>query len=176
MKNVKGLGDKTYKLAAGFLRFPDSPEILDNTGVHPESYKIANKVKDLDLNQIDIDKLADELEVGKPTLEDIVSELKKPGRDPREDNPEVLTKSEIMTIDDLKVGDELTGKVRNITDFGAFVDIGVGIDGLVHISNISNKFIKDPNEVLTNSDIVKVRVIEIDKKRERIGLSMKDIN
>lgn len=176
LKKVKGLGDKTFKLAAGFLRFPDSPEILDNTGVHPESYKIANKVKDLDLNEIDIEKLAEKLEVGRPTLEDIVSELKKPGRDPREDNPEVLTKSEIMTIDDLKVGDELTGKVRNITDFGAFVDIGVGIDGLVHISNISNKFIKDPNEVLTNSDIVKVRVIEIDKKRERIGLSMKDIN
>ena len=175
LKKVKGLGDKTYKLAAGFLRFPDSPELLDNTGVHPESYKIANKVKDLDLTEIDIDKLADELEVGRPTLEDIISELKKPGRDPREDNPEVLTKSEIMTIDDLKIGDELTGKVRNITDFGAFVDIGVGIDGLVHISNISNKFIKDPNEVLTNSDIVKVRVIEIDKKRERIGLSMKDI-
>ncbi|WP_044566121.1 Tex-like N-terminal domain-containing protein [Anaerococcus provencensis] len=176
LKKVKGLGDKTYKLAAGFLRFPDSPELLDNTGVHPESYKIANKVKDLDLNEIDIDKLADELEVGRPTLEDIISELKKPGRDPREDNPEILTKSEIMTIDDLKIGDELTGKVRNITDFGAFVDIGVGIDGLVHISNISKKFIKDPNEVLTNSDIVKVRVIEIDKKRERIGLSMKDIN
>ena len=175
LKKVKGLGDKTYKLAAGFLRFPDSPELLDNTGVHPESYKIANKVKDLDLTEIDIDKLADELEVGRPTLEDIISELKKPGRDPREDNPEILTKSEIMTIDDLKIGDELTGKVRNITDFGAFVDIGVGIDGLVHISNISNKFIKDPNEVLTNSDIVKVRVIEIDKKRERIGLSMKDV-
>ena len=114
--------------------------------------------------------------MGRPTLEDIISELKKPGRDPREDNPEILTKSEIMTIDDLKIGDELTGKVRNITDFGAFVDIGVGIDGLVHISNISNKFIKDPNEVLTNSEIVRVRVIEIDKKRERIGLSMKDIN
>lgn len=176
LKKVKGLGDKTFKLAAGFLRFPDSPELLDNTGVHPESYKIAKKVKDLDLNEIDIEKLAEKLEVGKPTLEDIVSELKKPGRDPREDNPEILTKSEIMTIDDLKIGDELTGKVRNITDFGAFVDIGVGIDGLVHVSNISNKFIKDPNEVLTNSDIVKVRVIEIDKKRERIGLSMKDIN
>lgn len=176
LKKVKGLGDKTYKLSAGFLRFPDSPEMLDNTGVHPESYKIANKVKDLDLDNIDIESLAKELEIGEPTLEDIIKELKKPGRDPREDNPEILTKSEIMTIDDLKIGDQLTGKVRNITDFGAFVDIGVGIDGLVHISNMSNKFIKDPNEVLTNSDIVKVRVIEIDKVRERIGLSMKDID
>lgn len=176
LKKVKGLGDKTYKLSAGFLRFPDSPEMLDNTGVHPESYKIANKIKDLDLDNIDIESLAKELEIGEPTLEDIIKELKKPGRDPREDNPEILTKSEIMTIDDLKIGDQLTGKVRNITDFGAFVDIGVGIDGLVHISNMSNKFIKDPNEVLTNSDIVKVRVIEIDKIRERIGLSMKDID
>ena len=113
--------------------------------------------------------------MGVPTLVDIINELKKPGRDPRDDNPEVLTKSEIMSIDDLKIGDELLGKVRNITDFGAFVDIGVGIDGLLHISNISNKFISNPNEVLTNSDTVKVKVIEIDKDRQRIGLSMKDI-
>ena len=175
LKNVKGLGEKTYKLAAGFLRFPDSPEILDNTAVHPESYKIAKKLKDYDLDTIDTDTLSNDLEVGVPTLVDIINELKKPGRDPRDDNPEVLTKSEIMSIDDLKIGDELLGKVRNITDFGAFVDIGVGIDGLLHISNISNKFISNPNEVLTNSDTVKVKVIEIDKDRQRIGLSMKDI-
>lgn len=176
LKKVKGLGDKTYKLAAGFLRFPDSPDMLDNTGVHPESYKIAVSIKDYDLDTIDLEKVANELEVGIPTLQDIIDELKKPGRDPREDNPEILTKSEIMTVDDLKIGDELTGKVRNITDFGAFVDIGVGTDGLIHISNISNKFIKDPNEVLTNSDVVKVRVIEIDKEKQRIGLSMKDVD
>lgn len=176
LKNVKGLGDKTYQLAAGFLRFPDSPELLDNTAVHPESYRIAKKLKDYNLETIDISEVSQKLEVGEPTLKDIIEELKKPGRDPREDNPEILTKSEIMSIDDLKINDEMMGKVRNITDFGAFVDIGVGVDGLVHISNMSNKFIKDPNEVLTNSDIVKVKVIEIDKDRQRIGLSMKDIN
>ena len=176
LKKVKGLGDKTYKLAAGFLRFPDSPESLDNTGVHPESYKIATKIRDYDLDDIDIKSLSDELKVGEPTLADIITELKKPGRDPRDDNPEILTKSEIMTIDDLKVGDLITGKVRNITDFGAFVDIGVGTDGLIHISNMSNKFIKNPNEVLTNSDIVKVKVIEVDKEKNRIGLSLKDVD
>lgn len=176
LKNVKGLGDKTYQLAAGFLRFPDSPELLDNTAVHPESYRIAKKLKDYNLETIDISEVSQKLEVGEPTLKDIIEELKKPGRDPREDNPEILTKSEIMSIDDLKIDDEMMGKVRNITDFGAFVDIGVGVDGLVHISNMSNNFIEDPNEVLTNSDIVKVKVIEIDKDRQRIGLSMKDIN
>ena len=172
LKNVKGLGDKTYKLAAGFLRFPDSPEILDNTGVHPESYKIAKKLSDYDLDQLDLDTLSTALNVGIPTLEDIITELKKPGRDPRDDNPEVLTKSEIMTIDDIKIGDEIKGKVRNITDFGAFVDIGVGIDGLVHISKMSDKFITDPNEILKNSDIINVKVIDIDKEKSRISLSM----
>lgn len=175
LKSVKGLGDKTYKLCAGFLRFPDSPELLDNTAVHPESYKIAKKLEGEDLDSIDLESLAAKLEVGVPTLEDIISELKKPGRDPREDNPEVLTRKEVMGIDDLKEGMILKGKVRNITDFGAFVDIGVGVDGLVHVSKISNKFIKNPNEVLTNSQVVEVKVIEIDRKKERIGLSMKDI-
>ena len=174
LKKVKGLGDKTYKLAAGFLRFPDSPEILDNTAVHPESYKIAKELINLDLDNINLEEISEKLGVGLPTLKDIIEELKKPGRDPRDDNPEVLTKSEIMTIDDLKIGDKISGKVRNITDFGAFVDIGVGIDGLIHISNMSDKFIKNPNEVLTNSDIVEVKVIEIDKEKERIGLSLRD--
>lgn len=174
--DVKGLGKKTYELAAGFLRFPSSPEILDNTAVHPESYKIAKKIQGLDLDKIDIEKLAQELEVGIPTLEDIIAELKKPGRDPREDNPEVLTKKEIMGIDDLKVGMVLKGKVRNITDFGAFVDIGVGTDGLVHVSEISDKFVKNPHDELTNSQVVSVRIIEIDKKKERIGLSMRSVN
>lgn len=172
LKNVKGLGDKTYKLAAGFLRFPDSPEILDNTGVHPESYKVAKKLTKYDLDDLQLQSLSEDLEVGLPTLEDIIKELKKPGRDPRDDNPEVLTKSEIMTIDDIKIGDEIKGKVRNVTDFGAFVDIGVGIDGLVHISKMSEKFIKDPNEILKNSDIINVKVIDIDKEKSRISLSM----
>lgn len=172
LKKIKGLGDKTYKLAAGFLRFPDSPELLDNTGVHPESYAIAKKLADYDLDQLDINQVSKDLEVGVPTLKDIISELKKPGRDPRDDNPEVLTKSEIMTIDDIKIGDQLKGKVRNVTDFGAFVDIGVGTDGLVHISKMSNSFITDPNEILKNSDIINVKVIDIDKEKSRISLSM----
>lgn len=175
LKTVKGLGDKTYKLCAGFLRFPDSPEILDNTAVHPESYKIAKEINKDSLDGLDLESLAAKLDVGLPTLKDIIAELKKPGRDPREDNPEVLTRKEVMGIDDLKEGMILKGKVRNITDFGAFVDIGVGVDGLVHVSKISDKFIKNPSEVLTNAQIVDVKVIEIDRKKERIGLSMKDI-
>ena len=172
LKKIKGLGDKTYKLAAGFLRFPDSPELLDNTGVHPESYAIAKKLEDYDLDQLDIDQVSKDLEIGVLTLKDIISELKKPGRDPRDDNPEVLTKSEIMTIDDIKIGDQLKGKVRNVTGFGAFVDIGVGTDGLVHISKMSDRFITDPNEILKNSDIINVKVIDIDKEKSRISLSM----
>ncbi|WP_311537090.1 Tex family protein [uncultured Anaerococcus sp.] len=174
--DVKGLGKKTYELAAGFLRFPSSPEILDNTGVHPESYKIAKKLEGLNLDEINIEETAQKLEVGEPTLRDIIKELKKPGRDPRDDNPEVLTKKEVMSLDDLKEGMILKGKVRNITDFGAFVDIGVGTDGLVHISEISDKFIKNPHDVLTNSEVVTVKIIEIDKKKERIGLSMRSLN
>lgn len=171
--NIKGLGAKTYQMSAGFLRFPDSPNILDNTAVHPESYKVAEKIMDKDLDTIDIEKEAENLDVGLPTLTDIIEELKKPGRDPRDDSPEVITKSEIMSIDDLKLDMVLKGKVRNVTEFGCFVDIGVGIDGLVHISNMSDKYIESPHEVVKNSDVVTVRVIEIDKKRERIGLSMK---
>ncbi len=173
---VKGLGKKTYELAAGFLRFPSSPELLDNTGVHPESYKIAKKLQGKDLDKIDIEKTSEELEVGIPTLKDIIAELKKPGRDPRDDNPEILTKKEVMGIDDLEIGMVLKGKVRNITDFGAFVDIGVGTDGLVHVSEIADKFVKNPHDELTNSQVVSVRIIEIDKKKERIGLSMRSVN
>ena len=174
--NVKGLGKKTYELAAGFLRFPSSPEILDNTAVHPESYKIAKQIQGLDLDKIDIETKAEELEVGIPTLKDIISELKKPGRDPRDDNPEVLTKKEIMGIDDLEIGMVLKGKVGNITDFGAFVDIGVGTDGLVHVSEISDKFVKNPEDIVSVGDKLSVRIIEIDKKKERIGLSMRSVN
>ncbi|MDD7305583.1 MAG: Tex family protein [Peptoniphilaceae bacterium] len=173
--NIKGLGEKTYQMAAGFLRFPDSPNILDNTAVHPESYKVAEKIRDMDLEKIDKEKLAVDLDVGLPTLTDIIEELKKPGRDPRDDSPEVITKSEIMSIDDLKIDMIVQGKVRNVTEFGCFVDIGVGIDGLVHISNMSDSYVTNPYDLVKNSDIVTVRVIEIDKKRERIGLSMKKI-
>lgn len=173
--NIKGLGAKTYQMSAGFLRFPDSPNMLDNTAVHPESYKVAEKIMDKDLQNIDIEKEAENLDVGLPTLTDIIEELKKPGRDPRDDSPEVITKSEIMSIDDLKLDMIIKGKVRNVTEFGCFVDIGVGIDGLVHISNMSDNYIESPHDVVKNSDIVTVRVIEVDKDRQRIGLSMKKI-
>lgn len=172
--NVKGLGKKTYQMAAGFLRFPDSSNILDNTAVHPESYWIAEKIINKDLNNLDVKKEAEKLGVGIPTLMDIIEELKKPGRDPRDNNPEVITKSEVMNINDLQIDMVLKGKVRNITEFGCFVDIGVGIDGLVHISNMSDNFIASPHDLVKNSDIVSVRIIEVDKERERIGLSMKN--
>lgn len=175
LKNIKGLGEKTYKMAAGFLRFPDSENFLDNTAVHPESYKIAEKIKDYDLDKINLEKVSKDLQVGVLTLKDIIEELRKPGRDPRDELPKVVTKSEVLSIDDLSEGDILEGTVRNITDFGCFVDIGVGIDGLVHISNMSDKYVKDPNNIVTNSDIIKVRVIEIDKNRQRIGLSMRNL-
>lgn len=175
LKNVKGLGEKTYKMASGFLRFPDSPNFLDNTAVHPESYNIAKKLVDYNLDDIDYNEVSNELNVGIPTLKDIVIELKKPGRDPREENPEVITKSEIMTIDDIKEGMILKGKVRNVVEFGCFVDIGVGIDGLVYISNMSDSYVKEPSDIVKVSDIINVKIIEIDKERKRIGLSMKDL-
>ena len=175
LKKVKGLGPKTFEQAAGFLRISDGDNPLDNTGVHPESYEIASKLKDIDLDKIDVKELADQLEVGEPTLKDIIQELKKPGRDPREDMPKAILRSDVLSIDDLQVGMKLKGTVRNVVDFGAFVDIGIKNDGLVHISEISDKYIKHPSEVLQVSDIVDVEIIKIDKNRGQVGLSMKGI-
>lgn len=175
LKKVKGLGPKTFEQAAGFLRIADGDNTLDNTGVHPESYEIASKVKDLDLDKIIVKDLAKELEVGEPTLKDIIQELKKPGRDPREDMPKAILRSDVLSIDDLQVGMKLKGTVRNVVDFGAFVDIGIKNDGLIHISEISDKYIKHPSEVLQVSDIVDVEIIKIDKNRGQVGLSMKGI-
>lgn len=175
LKKVKGLGPKAYEQAAGFLRIPESENPLDNTAVHPESYKIAKKLLGKDLDSLNIEEIATELNVGVPTLQDIVNELKKPGRDPREDMPKPILRSDVLSIDDLEVGMILTGTVRNVVDFGAFVDIGVKNDGLVHISEISNKFIKHPSEVVKVSDIVEVKIIDVDKKRHKVGLSMKGV-
>ena len=175
LKKVKGLGPKTFEQAAGFLRISDGDNPLDNTGVHPESYEIASKLKDIDFDKIDVKELADQLEVGEPTLKDIIQELKKPGRDPREDMPKAILRSDVLSIDDLQVGMKLKGTVRNVVDFGAFVDIGIKNDGLVHISEISDKYIKHPSEVLQVSDIVDVEIIKIDKNRGQVGLSMKGI-
>lgn len=188
---VKRLGAKAFEQCAGFLRVSESKEILDNTGVHPESYKVTkkliktldyssddlkyNKLRDIDerIKKIDIDKLAEELDIGKPTLLDIIKELKKPGRDPREDLPKPIFKTGVIDINQLKPGMALTGTVRNVADFGAFVDIGVHQDGLVHISQLSDKFVKHPLDVVKVGDIVDVKVLEIDEKRGRISLTMK---
>lgn len=175
LKDVKGLGPKTFTQAAGFLRIPNSENPLDNTAVHPESYKIAEQIMDLDLDKIDTKETAKKLGVGEPTLIDIIAELKKPGRDPREDMPKPILRADVVSIDDLEIGMVLTGTVRNVVDFGAFVDIGVKNDGLVHVSEISDKYIKNPSDVVKVSDIVKVKIIDIDKNRNKVSLSMKGI-
>lgn len=131
---VKGIGPKAFVQCAGFLRIPESEEILDNTEVHPESYEIAKQIMKYDLNDIDVKKLSEELEVGEPTLRDIIEELKKPGRDPRDEMPKPVLRQDVLSIDDLEEGMIVTGTVRNVVDFGAFIDIGIKEDGLCHIS------------------------------------------
>ncbi len=188
---VPKLGPKAFQQCAGFLRVPESESVLDNTGVHPESYAAAEGL--LKLCGYSLDdvaghaigelpkrlaaygeaKAAGELGMGLPTLRDVVKELMKPGRDPRDELPAPLLRSDVMDMKDLKPGMELTGTVRNVIDFGAFVDIGVHQDGLVHISQISDRFIRHPGEVLRVGDVVKVRVLEVDEKRKRIALTMK---
>jgi uncharacterized protein len=172
---VKGLGDKTFKQCAGFLRIPGGKDPLDNTGVHPESYHIAKDLMGKDLDSLDLRELSDKLNVGLPTLEDIVKELKKPGRDPRDEMPKPLLREDILKLEDLSPDMVLNGTVRNVVDFGAFVDIGVKQDGLVHISQLADKFIKHPKEIVKVGDIVKVRIIQVDKDKGRISLSMKNI-
>ena len=171
LKKVPKLGDKAFKQCAGFLRIRDGKEFLDNTGVHPESYDIAREV--IRRGEIeDVSALAKELDVGLPTLRDIMAEIKKPGRDPRDDAPPVVFSRAVKSFDDLTVGMELTGTVRNVVDFGAFVDIGVKQDGLVHISKMANRFIRHPSDVVSVGDTVTVWVSTIDKERGKIGLSM----
>lgn len=191
--NVKKLGEKAYVLCAGFLRIPNGKNILDNTGVHPESYEATEKLlKMFNMTKEDVkngniqsipqlignkgeEKVASELNIGVPTLDDIVKELLKPGRDVRDDLPKPELRSEILSIEDLKVGMVLTGTVRNVIDFGAFVDIGVHQDGLVHISEVCDRYIKHPSEELSVGDIVKVKIISIDLQKQRIGLSIKRV-
>ncbi len=170
---VKGIGPKAFVQCAGFLRIPESEEILDNTEVHPESYEIAKQIMKYDLNDIDVKKLSEELEVGEPTLHDIIEELKKPGRDPRDEMPKPVLRQDVLSIDDLEEGMIVTGTVRNVVDFGAFIDIGIKEDGLCHISKMSNSYIKNPREVCEVSDTVKVKIIGIDKDRGLVSLSMK---
>ena len=192
LKKVNKLGPKAFVQCAGFLRVPESKNVLDNTGVHPESYGAAKELLKLcgfgedDVKNGSLSGLADkvaalgeesvaqQIGVGVPTLQDIVKELRKPGRDPRDELPPPLLRTDILELKDLKPGMELTGTVRNVIDFGAFVDIGVHQDGLVHISQICNKYIKHPSEVLKVGDIVKVWVLNADPVKKRIGLTMKE--
>ena len=191
LKKVSKLGPKAYEQCAGFLRIADGKNRLDNTAVHPESYDSAQKLLELfgfKVEDVSGDtlaelprlvekygrqKAAEQCGIGLPTLMDMLTELSKPGRDIRDELPAPLLRSDIMDMNDLKPGMELTGTVRNVTDFGAFVDIGVHQDGLVHISEISDKYIKHPSEVLKVGDIVKVVVLSVDPVKKRISLSMK---
>ncbi|QAA31456.1 Tex family protein [Clostridium manihotivorum] len=188
---VKRLGQKAFEQCAGFLRVMESDESLDNTSVHPESYEVARKLmtklgydkndlkngnlKDIDekIKDFNLIELSKELSVGVPTLQDIIKELKKPGRDPREELPKPIFKSGVIDIKDLKPGMMLMGTVRNVSDFGAFVDIGVHQDGLVHKSQMADRFVKHPLDIVKVGDVVEVRILEVDEKRKRISLSMK---
>lgn len=190
---VPKLGAKAYEQAAGFLRVPESKQILDHTGVHPESYDAAEKLLALcgyTLQDVADGKLAElpkridafgaeqaakACGIGVPTLRDIVKELCKPGRDPRDELPAPILRTDVLEMKDLKPGMVLTGTVRNVIDFGVFVDIGVHQDGLVHISRVCNRYIKHPSEVVSVGDIVKVAVLEVDEKRKRISLTMRDL-
>mgnify|MGYP000871451838 FL=1 len=172
---VKGLGAKTFEQCAGFLRIANGENILDNTGVHPESYAVASKLIKVDYKSLSIDEVASKLEIGIPTLRDIIKELEKPGRDPRDEKEKPILRQDVLKIEDLKPDMILNGTVRNVVDFGAFIDIGVKEDGLVHISNMSDKFIKHPKEVVKVGDIVKIKILDVDLKRRRISLSMKQI-
>lgn len=195
---VSKLGKKTYEQCAGFLRVPGGREPLDNTAVHPESYAAARKLLELcglteddisgersksaagsinaKIKELGIKKAAEQTGVGDMTLSDIVKELMKPGRDPRDELPKPMLRSDVVDINSLKEGMELKGTVRNITDFGAFVDIGVHQDGLVHISQLADKFVKHPLDVVKVGDIVNVKILGIDVKKNRISLTMKGIN
>ena len=197
MKKVKELekiesNAKAFEQSAGFLRIFDGDNPLEVTAVHPESYEATDKLLEkIDFNKndlknkekleelrnklknIDIKEKAKELNIGEMTLTDIIEELSRPGRDPREDMPKPILRSDVLKLEDLKEGMVLTGTVRNVIDFGAFVDIGVKHDGLVHISEMSDKYIKNPSDIVSVGDIVKVKVINIDKERQKVALSMK---
>ncbi|EKY22204.1 Tex family protein [Clostridium celatum] len=190
---VKRLGQKAFEQCAGFLRVMESKEPLDNTSMHPESYAAAGKLieilgytkedlKNRNLSDIEdrvkektLNSLVKELEIGELTLKDIIKELQKPGRDPREDMPKPILKTGVIDLKDLTPGMVLLGTVRNVSDFGAFVDIGVHQDGLVHKSQMANKFVKHPLDIVKVGDVIKVKIMEVDEKRKRISLTMKDV-
>jgi len=190
LKKVPGIGEIAFQQAAGFLRIPGGDNPLDNTSIHPESYeatqKLLEKFQILDKpanwrqlkrmihqQNIDLADLAEEIQVGQPTLEDILADLEKPGRDPRDEMPKPIFKSDVLKIEDLREGMILKGTVRNVVDFGAFVDIGVKRDGLVHVSEMGEGYVKNPHQLVSVGDIVTVKVIDVDLERGRVKLSMK---
>ena len=184
---VAKLGPRAYTQCAGFLRIPGGEEPLDNTAVHPESYAAARALlsrfghtpeelrRGVELPEEGLPALAAELGVGVPTLADIIAELRRPGRDPRDSLPGPILRSDVLTLDDLVPGMELSGTVRNVVDFGAFIDIGLHEDGLCHISELSDRFVKHPSEVVKVGQIVRVRVLGVEKEKKRISLSMKNL-
>ncbi|MEG2938140.1 MAG: helix-hairpin-helix domain-containing protein, partial [Vagococcus sp.] len=187
LKKVPRLGPKAYEQAIGFLRVPDGKNVLDNTGIHPESYAIVKELlkevglseKELGtesaievLEKVSVDNLASTLNIGKETLEDVLKALLQPGRDMRDEMPAPLLRQDVLSMEDLKVGMELQGTVRNVVDFGAFVDIGVKQDGMVHISKLSAKFVKHPTDVVAVGDVVTVWIDSVDLKKKRIALTM----
>ena len=190
LKQVRGLGPKAYQQAAGFLRVPESANPLDNTPIHPESYPVVRRLLELagtrlkarDLlgrvqavrEELGLSGLAELLEVGGPTLADILDGLARPGRDPRDDLPPPVLRQDVLKMEDLREGMRLKGTVRNVVDFGAFVDIGVKQDGLVHVSKMADRYVRNPFEVVSVGDVVEVVVLSVDLERGRIGLSMRD--
>jgi uncharacterized protein len=191
IKDISGVGEFRYQQAAGFLRIPESKNPLDNTAIHPESYEATEKLCNLfgidieHLNQqhkliseklgnINKEQVAEQIGVGVPTLELIIENLQKPGRDPRESLPKPVLRQDIMKMEDLSEGQVLEGTVRNVVDFGAFIDIGVKQDGLLHISNMADRKVEDPHEFVSVGDILKVKIVSLDLERGRIGLSLKD--
>jgi uncharacterized protein len=188
---VPGIGPKAFEQAAGFLRIPEADNPLDNTAIHPESYVVVERLFTLtgiDAHDPSLEEhlqalreehstedLAAVLEVGVPTLEDILEALLRPGRDPRDALPGPVLRSDVLSMEDLREGMILTGTVRNVVDFGAFVDIGVKQDGLVHVSEMGEKYVKNPYAVVSVGDVIRVRVVRVEKERGRIGLSMKGL-
>ena len=190
IKKLKGITPKVYEQAIGFIRIPDGVNPLDKTSIHPESYEVAKKLLEsigMNLNDIgtdklkekldniDIDKVCLDIKTDKYTLKDIIDDLEKPGRDLRDNMPKPILKSDVLTLDDLHIGDKLQGTVRNVVDFGVFIDIGLHNDGLAHISKLTNKYIKHPSEVVSVGDIVDCYVIDINKEKEKVSLSLIEI-
>ena len=190
IKKLKGITPKVYEQAIGFIRIPDGVNPLDKTSIHPESYEVTKKLLESigmnlndigtdklkeELDNIDIDKICLDIKTDKYTLKDIIDDLEKPGRDLRDNMPKPILKSDVLTLDDLHIGDKLQGTVRNVVDFGVFIDIGLHNDGLAHISKLTNKYIKHPSEVVSVGDIVDCYVIDINKEKEKVSLSLIEI-